>query len=285
MADRRQLRSEVQAGRAPLLRILRPLRWPWRDDPQRALLLRDRPERQGQVGHPGTSVSLAMVGARAAPGGAYAKDLRGNRRLDGRPHAGAGAERRRQGHRSRRLDHSRSRWDNHGIRCEDFGDQSVVPDLGCAEPLCHRRRRVRIQRGQESDPHDHGPGVARGGPHPRAHAAQGVVMDRRTSIKWVLAASAAWPLSGKHAARADPAPTGRGYGTDPNLLAVYHPGELWPLTFTAPQRRLAGILAPLTPGGFHHPPGAPKALRSPGRVPKELFGGPPPELLKKPTLP
>ena len=81
-------------------------------------------------------------------------------------------------------------------------------------------------------------------------------MDRRTSIKWVLAASAAWPLSGKHAARADPAPTGRGYGTDPNLLAVYHPGELWPLTFTAPQRRLAGILADLIIPADEHSPSA-----------------------------
>ena len=79
-------------------------------------------------------------------------------------------------------------------------------------------------------------------------------MDRRTSIKWVLAASAAWPLSGKYAARADPAVTGRGYGSDPNLLAVYHPGELWPLTFTAPQRRLAGILADIIIPADEHSP-------------------------------
>ena len=81
-------------------------------------------------------------------------------------------------------------------------------------------------------------------------------MDRRTSIKWVLAASAAWPLSPQHAARADAALTGRGYGTDPNLLAVYHPGELWPLTFTAPQRRLAGILADIIIPADEHSPSA-----------------------------
>jgi gluconate 2-dehydrogenase subunit 3-like protein len=81
-------------------------------------------------------------------------------------------------------------------------------------------------------------------------------MDRRTSIKWVLAASAAWPLSAQHAARADSAPTARGYGTDPNLLAVYHPGELWPLTFTAPQRRLAGILADIIIPADEHSPSA-----------------------------
>jgi len=81
-------------------------------------------------------------------------------------------------------------------------------------------------------------------------------MDRRTSIKWVLAASAAWPLSAQHAARADAALMGRGYGTDPNLLAVYHPGELWPLTFTAPQRRLAGILADIIIPADEHSPSA-----------------------------
>ncbi len=81
-------------------------------------------------------------------------------------------------------------------------------------------------------------------------------MDRRTSIKWVLAASAAWPLSAQHAARADSTPTARGYGTDPNLLAVYHPGELWPLTFTAPQRRLAGILADIIIPADEHSPSA-----------------------------
>jgi hypothetical protein len=68
-------------------------------------------------------------------------------------------------------------------------------------------------------------------------------MDRRTTIKWVLAAGAAWPIFDKRAARADPAPTARGYGTDPNLMADYRPGELWPLTLTAAQRLLAGILA------------------------------------------
>jgi len=46
-------------------------------------------------------------------------------------------------------------------------------------------------------------------------------MDRRTSIKWVLAASAAWPLLRERAAGADPAPAVRGYGTDPNLITVY----------------------------------------------------------------
>src|SRR5256714_2329855 len=78
--------------------------------------------------------------------------------------------------------------------------------------------------------------------------------QRRTGSKWEQAASADWQLSGTYAAQAGSALAGRGYGTDPNLLAVYHPGELWPLTFTAPQRRLAGILADLIiPADAHSP--------------------------------
>jgi hypothetical protein len=81
-------------------------------------------------------------------------------------------------------------------------------------------------------------------------------VDRRTTIKWVLTASAAWPLidsaqagsaraESAAAAAAAPAatPAARGYGTDPTLTRNYTPGELWPLTMTAAQRRLAGILA------------------------------------------
>jgi len=81
-------------------------------------------------------------------------------------------------------------------------------------------------------------------------------MDRRTTIKWVLAASAAWPHLGKYSARAEPAPTVKGYGTDPNLVANYRPGELWPLTFTAAQRRLAGILADIIIPADDHSPSA-----------------------------
>jgi hypothetical protein len=76
-------------------------------------------------------------------------------------------------------------------------------------------------------------------------------MDRRTSIKWVLAASASWPLLRARsafaaaAAGADPTPALKGYGTDPDLLKTYRPGEVWPLTLSEPQRQLAAILADL----------------------------------------
>ena len=73
-------------------------------------------------------------------------------------------------------------------------------------------------------------------------------MDRRTTIKWMLAAAAAMPGMGGVAyaleATAD-APSGQGYGTDPDLLKVYKPGELWPLTFTAAQRHTAKVLCDL----------------------------------------
>jgi hypothetical protein len=76
-------------------------------------------------------------------------------------------------------------------------------------------------------------------------------MDRRTTIKWVLAVSAAWPLrhardaSSADAALAEPLLALKGYGTDPDLLKTYHPGDVWPLTLSAPQRQLAGVLSDL----------------------------------------
>jgi Gluconate 2-dehydrogenase subunit 3 len=91
-------------------------------------------------------------------------------------------------------------------------------------------------------------------------------MDRRTTIKWVLAAGAAWPLLDKgdaladsattDAAPTDDAPTTKGYGTDPSLVADYKPGEIWPLTLTAAQRRLAGTLADILIPADEHSPNA-----------------------------
>jgi hypothetical protein len=76
-------------------------------------------------------------------------------------------------------------------------------------------------------------------------------MDRRTTIKWMLAVAATAP--GMHhaayALEADSAvahtPSGQGYGTDPKLIQAYKPGELWPLTFTPHQRRTAKALCDL----------------------------------------
>jgi hypothetical protein len=72
-------------------------------------------------------------------------------------------------------------------------------------------------------------------------------MDRRSTLKWILSASTAMPLLAR--ARADgtppmPAPTAEvhGYGTDPDLTRTYRPGDLWPLTFDAQQRKTATAL-------------------------------------------
>ncbi len=76
-------------------------------------------------------------------------------------------------------------------------------------------------------------------------------IDRRVAIKWMLTASAGAMLAGPRsfggaepgaALAPAPKPAGTGYGTDPNLVKGYKPGDLWPLTFTAAQRRQVAAL-------------------------------------------
>jgi hypothetical protein len=71
-------------------------------------------------------------------------------------------------------------------------------------------------------------------------------MDRRTTLKWVMAAAAMGPLlrSGRVRARTPP-PAGGGYGMDPDLSVNSRPGEPWPLTLTPSQRKLAALLSDL----------------------------------------
>jgi len=64
-------------------------------------------------------------------------------------------------------------------------------------------------------------------------------MDRRTTIKWMLAVAATPPGSIAASTRA---PAARGYGTDPDVVKSYRAGELWPLTFTLAQRKTAAAL-------------------------------------------
>ena len=71
-------------------------------------------------------------------------------------------------------------------------------------------------------------------------------LDRRTAIKWMLAATAAAaitdrPAFGQQAA----APATKGYGTDPLLNQEYAPGAFWPLTMTDHQRQTAAALCGL----------------------------------------
>ncbi|MFL6549500.1 MAG: gluconate 2-dehydrogenase subunit 3 family protein [Povalibacter sp.] len=69
-------------------------------------------------------------------------------------------------------------------------------------------------------------------------------LDRRTAIQWMLAASAA--LRAPSIAFADDVAktiAANGYGKDPNLIKSYASGELWPLTLTSDQRKIASALS------------------------------------------
>ncbi len=65
-------------------------------------------------------------------------------------------------------------------------------------------------------------------------------MDRREAIKWIMAATATVSLLDFQSFGATA--SAAGYGRDPDLLKVYAPGDLWPLTFTKEQRRTVTAL-------------------------------------------
>lgn len=72
-------------------------------------------------------------------------------------------------------------------------------------------------------------------------------LDRREAIKWMMTFAAGAMLVpsrgfGQSGATPVATPSGKGYGTDPDLMKDYKPGDLWPLTFTDAQRRTATAL-------------------------------------------
>jgi hypothetical protein len=69
-------------------------------------------------------------------------------------------------------------------------------------------------------------------------------MDRREAIKWMLAASATISVLDRRALGAQRT-TAVGYGSDPKVMEAYKPGDLWPLTFTAEQRKTVTVLCDL----------------------------------------
>jgi gluconate 2-dehydrogenase subunit 3-like protein len=93
-------------------------------------------------------------------------------------------------------------------------------------------------------------------------------MDRRRTLKWMLAASA-MPLLARRApaegitaaltegaaALTEGVPAApQGYGTDPDLTKIHHPGDLWPLTLSPAQRRTAaGLCDVIIPADAHSP--------------------------------
>ncbi len=70
-------------------------------------------------------------------------------------------------------------------------------------------------------------------------------MERRTAIQWMLSVAATLALPDPRAADAaalSPPATGAGYGADPSMVRIYKPGDVWPLTFNARERRVAAAL-------------------------------------------
>lgn len=67
-------------------------------------------------------------------------------------------------------------------------------------------------------------------------------MDRRAAIKWMLAGAAAMALRETITFGSVEIKRAEGYGTDPDLMRDYRPGDLWPLTFSEAQRKTAAVL-------------------------------------------
>ncbi len=69
-------------------------------------------------------------------------------------------------------------------------------------------------------------------------------MDRRTAIKWMATAAASTALLDQEmfAAQSPSARPAVGYGTDPDIIKVYKPGDVWPLTFSDAQRATTAAL-------------------------------------------
>jgi len=85
------------------------------------------------------------------------------------------------------------------------------------------------------------------------------VTDRRTTMKWMLAAAASMPLLNHRVAgeqvTASP-PAAKGYGSDPLLTKIYHPGDVWSLTLSKAQRRTAAALCNVILPGDDRSPSA-----------------------------
>lgn len=66
-------------------------------------------------------------------------------------------------------------------------------------------------------------------------------IDRRVALQWIGAA-ASLPWLDQLRAQEAAARIAKGYGPDPDLLRVYQPGDLWPLTFSDAQRDTVVVL-------------------------------------------
>jgi len=90
-------------------------------------------------------------------------------------------------------------------------------------------------------------------------------VDRRLALKWITSATAALTLPGGMAFGAAAAqsglkpaaaPSGTGYGPDPDITKIYKPGDLWPLTLSDDQRALLTVLCDIIIPADEHSPSA-----------------------------
>ncbi|MDA0348090.1 MAG: gluconate 2-dehydrogenase subunit 3 family protein [Verrucomicrobia bacterium] len=67
-------------------------------------------------------------------------------------------------------------------------------------------------------------------------------INRREALKWIASAATSLPALGASSLPLTQASastvTAQGYGPDPDLLKIYRPGDLWPLTLSDEQRRI-----------------------------------------------
>ena len=148
----RRLRRQDEAGDSRRVRHVGRLVRPRRDDPQRAVLLRDRSRGQGSVGHPGAPVPLGVERSRAEPGPPHADDLPRHPRGDGRPDRRASRRRTRPRRTRRRAD------DGNGTDAP-AGSRRRRPARRVRRPASRTRRPVSRRRRA-------GSGRARRPPHP-----------------------------------------------------------------------------------------------------------------------
>lgn len=67
-------------------------------------------------------------------------------------------------------------------------------------------------------------------------------IDRRVAIQWMLGATASMAVRDGELFAAEETIKAKGYGSDPSMVKIYKPGDVWPLTLTELQRRTASAL-------------------------------------------
>src|ERR1044071_7314886 len=80
-------------------------------------------------------------------------------------------------------------------------------------------------------------------------------MDRRTALKWILAATTTVSVLDAPSFGSNPAQP-QGYGTDPNMMEVHKAGDFWPLTFSPEQHRTVSALCEVILPADEKSPGA-----------------------------